>query len=370
MEFRRVLSIFKKEVRELLRDPIGLITTVSVPLLMMLIFGFGLKLDVKRVPFGVLDYDNSYLSRELTYKLSSNGEYFRFKRYFLSEGDADGALLRGNVRTVLVFPFNFERDFKEGSCKLQVLVDGTFPYRAETIKSYIEALISKENLSILRERGVDLPLRVEPRYWFNESLNQDLLVAVGTLAVVLAIAPAVFSALLIVKEKESGSIYNVYVSPIGKFEYLAGKLLSGFAVSLFNFFILSLLLFFAFKVSLKGSFILFLLSSLLFILVSTAFGLLLSVFFNSQAAAFIGTVVLTIVPSILYTGYLTPVSSFDRGALFTSHLIPTFYYMRLLKSLFFKGAPFQLVAKDLLLLMFFFFLLFSSTLLLFKKRER
>lgn len=370
MRSERVFSIVKKETKEFLKDKIGLITTIFVPVSMMLIFGFGLKLDVKKVPIGVLDFDKSYLSREIINKISSNGEYFRLKRYFSSYKGVDEALKNSEVRAVVVFPFKFEENFKKGRGTFQTLIDGMFPYRAETIKSYIEAVVLKENLSYLKKKGLNSPVEIKPRYWFNESLNQDYLVAVGTLAVVLAISPAVFSALLIVKEKESGSIYNVYVSPVRKIEYLSGKLLFGFLVSSFNYFVLVILLFFLFKVPFKGSFLLFLLSSFLFILVSVSFGLLLSAFFRSQAAAFIGTVVLTVVPSVLYTGFLTPVSSFDSQALVTAHLIPTFYYLRILKALFFKAAPFYLIAPDMLVLLAFLVSIFSLNVLLFKKRER
>ena len=367
---RRVFSIVKKELKELLRDKVSLITVLAVPLSMMLVFGYGLKLEIKHVPIGVLDYDKSFLSREILSKLTSNGEYFTVKRYFSSVKKLDRALTFGDVRGALIFPFNFEKDFKKGHAKFQLLVDGTFPYRAEVIKSYVNAIVSLENLQIAKEKGFSIPVLIKPRYWFNESLNQDYVVAVGTLAVVLAIAPAVFSALLIVKEKEFGSIYNVYVSPVKKLEYLLGKLLSGILVSSFNFSILLFILLFLFKVPLKGSFLLLLVSSLLFIAVSTAFGLLLSVFFNSQAAAFIGTVILTVVPSILYTGYLTPVSSMGKGALVTAHLIPTFYYMRTLKSIFFKASPLKFLLPDILALTGFFFLLFGLNYLFFKKRER
>ncbi len=367
---KRILSVVKKEIKELFRDRISLITVFAVPLSMMLVFGYGLKLEIKHVPLGVLDFSKSYLSREVVSKLTSNGEYFYVKRYFSSEKELDRALTFGEVRGALVFPFNFEKDFKRGHTAFQLLVDGTFPYRAEVIKSYVNAIVSLENLKIAEKRGVELPVSIEPRYWFNESLNQDYVVAVGTLAVVLAIAPAVFSALLIVKEKESGSIYNVYVSSIGKFEYLTGKLLSGLIVSIFNLAVLLSILLFLFQVPLKGSFLLLVISSLMFIAVSTAFGLLLSVFFSSQAAAFIGTVILTVVPSILYTGYLTPISSMGREALIVSHLIPTFYYMRLLKNIYFKAAPFSYLVPDLLTLLAFFTLLFGLNYLLFKKRER
>jgi len=368
VNLKRVKAIVKKEVKELLRDPISLLTVVLVPLSMMVVFGYGLKLDVKKVSFAVLDYDHSFLSREVTSKFVSNREYFSFKGSVASPREADELLTSGKVSMVLVFPFNFEKNLNSsGKTEFQVLIDGTFPYRAEVMKSYAEAIVAQLNLPKGR---LETLFSVRPRYWFNESLNQDAIVAVGTVAVVLMISPAVFAALLIVKEKESGSIYNAYTSPVTKGEFLLGKLLSGLLVSAVNGLLVVLMLLFLFGVKLKGSFLLLLSGTLLYLAVATAFGLLISNFFRSQAAAFIGTTVLTIVPSILYSGYMTPVSSMDPSARLTAHAVPAYYYLKFLKGLFFKGVGLKLLWPQLSVLTLFFLALYGLTYLTFRKRER
>ncbi len=366
MRLRRVWAIVKKEAKELLRDPISLLTLFMVPISMMVVFGYGLKLEVKRVPFAVFDLDKSRLSREITWKFASNGEYFNFKGEVGSYREGISLIERGEVNLLLVFPPQFEKEYKEGKgAVFQSLIDGTFPYRAEVIKSYTQAVVVKEKLKKLGEL-----IKVKSRYWFNESLNQDYIVAVGTLAVVLLISPAVFSTLLIVKEKESGSIYNAYASPITKGEFLAGKLLFGFLVSLPVFLVVYLMAIFLFGVPQKGSTLLLVGGSLIYLAVSVSFGLLISNFFSSQATAFIGTTVLTVVPSILYSGYLTPVSSMDKSALITAHLISTYYYLKFLKGIFFKGASLFILWRELLALSIFFITLYALTYLTFKKREK
>jgi len=366
MKLERVLAIVEKEVKELLRDPISLLTLLLVPVSMMVVFGYGLKLEVKKVPFGVFDLDRSSLSREVVSKFSANGEYFSYRGEVSSYREGIELLERGEISLLLVFPPGFMKREREGKrAEFQALIDGTFPYRAEVIKSYVEGIAAKEKL-----RALEKLIKVKSRYWFNESLNQDYIVAVGTLAVVLLISPAVFSALLIVKEKESGSIYNIYSSPITKGEFLSGKLLAGFLISLPVFAVVYLMTVFLFGVPQKGSTLLLIAGSLIYLGVSVSFGLLISNFFSSQAAAFIGTTVLTVVPSILYSGYLTPVSSMDRSALLTAHMIPTYYYLKFLKGIFFKGAPLTILWRELVALTAFLVALYGLTYLTFKKREK
>ena len=370
MKVRKIKAIIVKELKELFRDRVALVTVFLVPILIMIVFGYGLKLDVKHVPFAVLDYDHSNLSRKIVSEFAENREYFKLTGYLNSEVEIDRVLTDGEVRFVLIFPFSFEKRFKEGKiAKFQALIDGTFPYRAEVIKSYIRATVQNETLKRLKEKGNNLLCDIRTRYWFNESLNQDRIVAVGTLAIALLISPAVFSALLIVKEKESGSIYNIYSSSITKLEFLLGKIVSGIFVSFLIFLVTLSMVLFLFGVRPKGDILTLSIGTVAYLSVAVAFGILISSFFSSQAAAFIGTAILTIVPSMLYSGYLTPVSSMDRGALFMAHSIPTFYYLRFLKGIFFKNSPIDYLLRDVGILIFFFFALFSLTLFFFKKRE-
>ncbi|WP_456420111.1 ABC transporter permease [Thermovibrio sp.] len=368
MKWKRVWGIVKKEVKELLRDPLGLATFLMVPVLIMVILGYGMKLEVKRVPFGVFDLDKSSLSREIAGKFKANREYFDFRGEVSSYKKGIDLITDEKIRFLLVFPPKFEEKFKEGkNTRYQAIIDGTFPYRATVIKSYVEGITVKENLDRLKLQNV---LKVKSRYWFNESLNQDYIVAVGTLAVVLLISPAVFSALLIVKEKEMGSIYNVYSSPITKGEFLTGKLLAGFTISIPVFLICYGMTVLLFGVPQKGSTLLMVIGSLIYVAVSVSFGLLISNLFSSQAAAFIGTAILTVVPSVLYSGYITPVSSMDKSGYITAHLIPTFYYLKFIKGIFFKGASFSVLWRELAVLTLFLVSVYLITYVTFKKREK
>ncbi len=364
---KKPYAILTKEIKELLRDPLSLLTVFVVPITMMLVFGYGLKLDIKHVPFEIVDMDNSHLSRNIAAKFINNKEYFDFKGTKLNKKQAEKDLIEGKIRFFLFFPPKFEENFKKAKeTQLQAIIDGSFPYRAEVIKSYINIITSNFNLS---KHEYPIKISVESRYWFNESLNQQHLTVVGTLALIMLISPAVFASLLITKEKESGSIYNIYSSPIKTVEYLTGKLIFALIIALINLLILLCMTLYLFKVPFKGNWFIFSVGSLFYLLTAVSFGLFLSNFFKRQVSAFIGSVIMTAIPSYLYSGYLTPVSSMDKTTLMISKTIPTFYYLNLLKDEFFKSAPLKATFGETATLLLFFLTIFSATILTFKKRE-
>ncbi|WP_457567537.1 ABC transporter permease [Desulfurobacterium sp.] len=372
MNLRKIKTIVVKEFKEMLKDKIGALVIFVVPVSMMLIFGYGMRLDVDKIPFVVVDYDHSSLSRELVYKLSSAKEYFRFVGEVASEKQIDKLIFNNKARFGIVIPPDFEKDIKSGkNRKVFIIVDGTFPYRGEMAKSYVVAVINQMNLDRLAKvTGISLPLKLKTRYWFNENLKQEYLMASGTMAVILFMSPAVMASLLIAKEKERGSIYNIYTSSITKIEFLLGKQIYTVAVSLINFFIIFLMTLFVFKVPFKGNLPFFILVSILFLFVSTAFGLLLSTFLTTQVSAFVGSIILTVVPSILYSGYLTPISAMNKNGLLMAHVIPTYYYMKILKSCFFKDAGIVTLVPYVVALTGFYILFFVLNVKFFRKRER
>ncbi|WP_457568934.1 ABC transporter permease [Desulfurobacterium sp.] len=372
MNLRKIKTIVVKEFKEMIKDRIGAIVIFVVPVTMMLIFGYGMRLDVDKIPFVVVDYDHSNLSRELIYKLSATKEYFHFVGEVDSEKDIDKLILDNKARFGLVIPPDFEKDIKSGkNKKVLIIVDGTFPYRGEMAKSYVTAVINQMNLDRLAKvTNVSLPVRLKTRYWFNENLKQEYLMASGTMAVILFMSPAVMASLLIAKEKERGSIYNIYTSSITKVEFLLGKQIYTVIVSFINFLVIFLMTLFVFKVPFKGNLLFFLLASVLFIFVSTSFGLLLSTFLNTQVSAFVGSIILTIVPSILYSGYMTPISAMNKNGLLMAHIIPTYYYMKILKSCFFKDAGILPLIPHVTALIGFYALFFALNVRLFRKRER
>ncbi|WP_246798670.1 ABC transporter permease [Deferribacter autotrophicus] len=367
---KRIVSIFMKEFKELRRDRISRIIVFVVPFVMMIIFGYGMALDVHHIPFVIVDEDKTALSRDFKYRFINNREYFSFYGEVASQDEVIKLIDENKVRFGIIIPSDFtEKLKKKENVKIQLLVDGIFPYRADVIKSYVEAMVNSFNL-VLNDIDLKKLFKLNVRYWFNENLKSVKLTTSGLLAIILFLNPAIFASLLIVKEKESGSIYNIYTSSITKFEYLFSKQLFAVFVSIINFFILFLLIKFLFGIPFKGNFSLFFISSVIYIFVSTSIGLFLSSFLKTQVSVIVGISVIAIIPAFLYSGYLVPVSSMSNEAYIQAHIYPTFYFMNIIKMNYLKGVNINFFTLNVAILIIFYIIFFGLTFILFKKKER
>jgi len=370
MRIRQITCIFARESHEFFRDKILRVIAFAMPLSIMLIFGYGLALDVENVPMAIVDEDHTPASRELSYKFIENKQYFDFKGFLPKVSAIEDGILSGRLRFGLVIPSRFYERLKEGkSSSVQVLIDGSFPSRASVAKTYALGIISNFNLERLGTMVKKLPLRVETRYWFNENLKQRNITVCGLIPIILSIAPTILTSLLVVREKERGSIYNIWTSSITKAEFLVGKQLFALAISMVNFFNLFLITVLLFRVPFKGNFFLLLFWGVLYILVSTSEGLVISCFVKTQVVAVLGTVVITLIPAFLYSGYLVPVSSMSADAYLFAHAFPPYYGLSVAKGLFLKAAGFRTIFPKLLVLFLFYVIYFSLAIHFFKKRE-
>jgi len=370
MKLYRVKAIYLKELKELLRDRVSRVVVFMVPLTITILFGYGMSLDVENVPFAVCDEDRTSHSREFVSRLAENREFFSFRGYVLSQRELEELLLRGEVKFGVVIPEGFGEKLREGRrAYLQVLIDGTFPFQAEVAGTYVDAVASNFLLDLIPQLR-ELPFSVDVRYWFNEELRQKHVTSSGILAVVFTVSPAVFTALIFARERERGTVYNIYTSPVSRLEYLLGKQLLTLTVYTVNVILLSLLVVLLFKVPFRGSFPFFFLASELFVLTSSSVGMLVAAFFRTQVGAVVVTLIVTVIPAFLYSGYLIPVSSMGKEAYIEAHLFPTLYYMNIVKGSFLKGTSPSLLLKDLVVILLFYLLFLSISYMKYRKRER
>ncbi|MCX8084325.1 MAG: ABC transporter permease [Calditerrivibrio sp.] len=371
MQFNKIKTVFKKELKELKKDRISRIMVFLLPMVIVIVFGYGMALDVEKIPFVILDEDQSFISREISYKFINNNRYYSFHGYVKSQSEAIEMIDKNIIRTLIVIPYGTEKRLKSGKrSEIQIIEDGIFPYRASVSKTYSNIIITKYNLELLENRHIDdLMIDFRIRYWFNENMRQKNITASGVLLVVLFIAPAILSSLLIVKEKESGSIYNIYTSSISRFDFIISKQIFAMTVSFLNYFILFAMIMVLFKPPFKGSFLLFTISSFIYLLVSTSLGILISTFVKTQVSAVVATSVICIIPSILYSGYLTPVSSMTNEAYIMSQLFPNFYYFNLIKMSFLKGFSWQIFFFNTSVLVLFYLFFLVLSILRFRKYE-
>jgi len=371
LNFNKMLTIYKKEMKELKRDKISRIMVFLMPILIMLIFGYGLALDVEKIPFVILDEDNSYLSRELTYSFIQNSRYYKFMGVVKSQSDGINLIDKGKSRMLIVIPSNFEKRLKSNlPVNIQIFEDGIFPYRASVSISYSTIITNNFNLNLLTKHRQNNKLTdIRTRYWFNEEMRQKNVTASGVLLIALFIGPAIVSSLLVVKEKEYGSIYNIYTSSIRKTEFILAKQMFVMSIFIVNYFLLYMMTIFLFDVPFKGSFLLFTFSSIIYLLVSTSLGILISTFVKSQVTAVVGSAIICIIPAILYSGYITPVSSMANEAYFIAHIFPNYYYFNLIKMCYLKGLSLSEYINNIIILSFFYIILLSVSIYRFRKYE-
>ncbi len=372
-----------KEWKETTRDRLFLLLAFLLPALWLVVFGYGLNLDVEDIPFAVLDRDHSELSRDYLQRFIQS-RYFSFQGYADEERALDRLLTDTKIRTAIIVPERFQEQLAAGEpVAVQTLLDGTFPLHTDIAKGYVIAI----NQAFTEDRLVEYlraargltgeqaavlvrPLSVEVRYLYNEEVRSTWSMVPALVMFTLMLASPLLTALGVVREKETGSIYNIYSSTVSRAEFLAGKLLPYIVISLVNVCVLWVMAVGLFQVPFKGNFLLFFSASVLFVLCTTGIGLLISLLVQTQMAALIITMIVAMIPTILFSGLLVPIASLTRGAKVQAHLYPAMYYTNIVRGSFLKGVGADVLWFDLLALGMFAAAISGVTYRLFTKRPK
>lgn len=383
MKLHRIIAVAQKEWREIVRDRMFFALAFVLPVVWMLVFGYGMTLDVQNIPFAVIDYDHSAMSRDYAHHFIAS-RYFDFKGYLASPREADQLLAKGSLRLIIVIPEHFEQDLTAGRhAQVGTLLDGTFANRTQTVQGYVEAVnrsISDglrarriaQRLGIPLERAQYLaqPVHIELRYLYNQALRSIWSIAPSLLMFTLMLVPPMLTALVVVREKESGAIYNIYVSTVSRGEFLAGKLLPGVAISFADAIVLWLLAVYYFGAPFKGSVWFFLLATLVYVICTCSIGLFVSTLVRTQNAALMITTILAIIPAIQFSGMLTPISTLGGAAYIQAHLFPAMYYEDVVMGVFLKGVGWDVLWQKLAVLAGYSAILIAASYLGFRKRQR
>ena len=313
----RLLAYSIREGLELLRDPIRLGFGLFGTALLMLVFGFGVTTDVNNLSFAVLDRDQTTGSRAYLEELRGS-TYFVEKPPIADAADLQTRLKNGSVQAGIEIPPGFGRDIKRGRpVWVSATLDGAMPFIAQTIRGYLQAMHALYLVDPAVKTTLPsppLPADIEIRFKYNQSMNSLYAMVPANISLFLALFPAILMALAVVREKELGSITNLYVTPVTRIEFLVGKQLPYIGIALVNFTLLLLMTVFIFAVPLKGSLPVLLAGVLIYVTTTTAYGMLISAFTSTQIAAVFGTAILTVLLAIQFSGMMTPVSSLAGAA--------------------------------------------------------
>ena len=338
---RRLFSYSRREALELRRDPVRSTLALLGTVILMFIMGYGISMDVEDLRFAVLDRDQTVSSQRWTQNIAGS-RYFIEQSPLHSYDDLDRRMRDGELAVAIEIPPNFGRDIARGTpVQIGVWVDGAMPNRAETVRGYVQAM----HLAWLQEMAGRQPsaasdsalMSIETRYRYNPDVKSLPAIVPAVIPLLLMMIPAMLSALSVVREKELGSIINLYVTPTTRTEFLLGKQIPYIALGMFNFLLLCALSVFVFGVPHKGSFLTLTLAALLYVTIATGLGLLISTFMKSQIAAIFGTAIITLIPATQFSGMIDPVASLEGPGRWIGQIYPTSHFLTIARGTFSKA---------------------------------
>ncbi|HLN88198.1 MAG TPA: ABC transporter permease, partial [Candidatus Limnocylindrales bacterium] len=371
---RRLFAYARRESLELRRDPVRLTFAILGSAILMLMLGYGISLDVEDLRFAVLDRDQTPQSRDYVQNIAAS-RYFIERPALADVAELDRRMRSGEVSVAIEIPANFAVDLKRGrTAEIGVWVDGAMPFRGETIKGYVQGLHYQYLRDLAQRTQGDEPTsmnaEIETRYRYNQDFRSLDAMVPGVIPMLLMFIPAILMAVGVVREKELGSITNLYVTPVTRLEFLLGKQLPYILLSMASFLVLVLFAVLVFRVPLKGSFLTLSVGALLYVTATTGLGLLMSAFSRTQIAALAGTAVATMLPTIQFSGLNDPVSSLEGAGYYVGQIFPATYFLIVSRGVFTKALGFADLAGHLASLASFIPILTVISLLLLKKQGK
>ena len=354
MSYTRFLAVAKKEIVQVLRDSRSLIIVLIMPVILVLLFGYGVNLDLKHLPIYVYDRDGSQQSQDLLKRFQAS-DYFEIKRAVESYPELTRAIDDEHAKMGLVIPWDFSQRLRDGRvAQIQALVDATDDNTANVLIGYAQAVVqgysSEIQLDWLRERGqIAQPaaVSVETRTWYNEDLESSAFIVPGVLALVMSVIGAFLTSLTIAREWERGTMEQLISTPVTPLEIMLGKLVPYFAIGMIDVVVCALIALYWFHVPFRGSILTLLLSSAMFMIVVLSMGFFISVIAKNQLAASQIALLTTFLPAFLLSGFLYSIEQMPMVLQWITRILPARYYVSVLKKIFLKGSPTALLYADL-----------------------
>ena len=364
MSFTRFMAVAKKEIVQVLRDTRSLVIVLIMPVILVLLFGYGVNLDLKHLPIYAYDRDGSQQSQDLLKRFQAS-DYFEIVRLGNKYSDLTRAIDDGHAKMGLVIPWDFSQRLRDGRpTSVQALVDGTDDNTANVLIGYAQAVVqgysSEIQLDWLRYRGQvaqPAPVTVETRTWYNEDLESSAFIVPGVLALVMSVIGAFLTSLTIAREWERGTMEQLISTPVSPLEIMFGKLVPYFAIGMIDVIVCALIALYWFHVPFRGSFLTLLLSSAMFMIVVLSMGFFISVIAKNQLAASQLALLATFLPAFLLSGFLYAIEQMPVVLQWITRVLPARYYVSVLKKIFLKGSPAALLYADLVPLAIFTFVL-------------
>lgn len=368
MKLQRIRAVIAKEAREIIRDPITVWVSLLLPLVMLFLFGYAVNLDVENVALGVLDQDKTPASRALTDRFVQHG-YFRLTESLRSVQEVEAAFQQGRIKLALVIPPAFYRKLvRNETPQVQILADGTYSATALIAVNYARAIVSEFQPGSSLTPAAAAPVQLETRVWYNPALRSINYVVPGLFGVILMAFPPLLTALAIVREKETGSIQQIFASPLTPAEFITGKLVPYGLIAFLQMLMVIVVGFVWFAVPFRGNIGFLLATSLIYVFCTVAIGLLVSTVTRSQLTAMLLALIVTLMPSFLFSGFLFPIFTMPYVLQLYTYVFPSRYFVELSRGIVLKGGGLDTLWFNVVLLLLYTLLVFALSAWRFRKK--
>jgi ribosome-dependent ATPase len=340
-DLRRMFAYTQREALELRRDPIRATLAILGSVLLMFVIGYGINLDVENLSFAVLDRDDTAISRDYALQIAGS-RYFTEKAPITDYADLDRRMRNGELSLAIEIPPGFGRDATRGrKVEIGAWIDGAMPTRAETVRGYVQGMHQSWLMQKARELYGDAAtvgnFQLAIRYRYNPNIQSLVAMVPAIIPLLLMMIPAMLTVLSVVREKELGSIINFYVTPVTRLEFLLGKQLPYVVLAMLNFLLMVAFAIFIFHIPFTGSLLTLTSAALIYVIVATGLGLVISAFMKSQIAAIFGTMLITLIPAVQYSGIIDPVSTLQGAGALIGQIYPTTYFVTISRGTFSKA---------------------------------
>ncbi|MBU1052996.1 MAG: ABC transporter permease [Proteobacteria bacterium] len=344
MKLRRITNFIIKEYIHIFRDKVSLIIIILMPIVMVILYGYAITFDMKNISFATIDDSKTQKSRELIQSFTGN-KFFVLKFMDIKRSETDSLFKERKIQMVLVIPKDFSESLtSKQTTKVQLLIDAADSNVATFINNYSNKVMQIYNGKI----NIETPgiINLEPRIFFNPDLKSSRFFVPGLVAFILLLISALLTSIAIAREKETGTLEQILVSPVYPVEIVIGKVIPYVTLGFLNGTIIILFAKFLFKVPINGSLILMSAFALLYIFVAMSFGLMISASAQSQQSAMLAVIMATVLPTIMLSGFIFPIASMPLPLRLISNLIPATHFLIIIRGIMLKGTGFMMLWKQ------------------------
>lgn len=374
--FNRIYAIAKKEFRQLKRDKRLMFVIFFFPVMLLVMFGYAVNFDVKHVKIAIYDQEKSSLSRDFINSLL-HSEYFDLVDMIRSEKEINKYLDEKLAQCVIVIPNNLsEQLYSNREVKIQYLIDGVDGNTANIINNYANLATltfnQKFNREILAMKGLKQyePIKLDPQFWFNPELKTSKFLVPGLIAMILIVTAVISVALSLVREKERGTIEQINVSPLSSLELILGKSLPFVLIALINAGFILIASYFLFGSEVKGSLLLLFVTTIVFLIASTTLGIFISVVSDTQQVAFTLATFISLLPSLILSGFIFPIDSMPYLVQLITNVTPVKFFLKILRAIMLRGVGIEAFWDQLIYLGIFTGVLILLGTIIYKKKSQ